>query len=490
MNRKVLIEAAILGLERHPLPSEAAAESLPGDDDASALLRALAKMHFSGKVARPLQDAPPLPPSDSGSSRDVISPRSARHLNAILSGLHNPAWDEFFDGIQKAGKTVPPEALPALLQRAAKAPQSAEKILALCGSRGAWLAAQVPQWQKLYAKPGPDAWSHASPEERIPILRYLRASRPGEGLKLLLSTWEEDGQRERQVLLKELQTGLSLADEPFLERCLDDKRQEVRRIAAGLLALLPDSALSGRLFRFSAGLWSQKDIRPPDSQPTALLRDGIEPLPAGKAGAKAELIRRLFSRIAPLKWEDFFSETPVSVIRRLEKSEWAVPLVSGLCEAIVFHQTANWADAMLLRLSEKSEQPDADAAASMAQCISPGGLEQLVIIQLRENRGLIPNNSVSLIALNNAPYAWPERMALQLIDGFRKWLWQINSQDWSMEHYRQLLRLAAYRCPVHLYGPMEKDWPMQSRAWGFWEKDVQFFLRGMAFRKEMLEALA
>src|SRR5690606_39859301 len=48
-------------------------------------------------------------------------------------------------------------------------------------------------------------------------------------------------------LLAALAEDLDPADEPLLEAALDDRRSEVRRTAAGLLALLPGSAFAGRM---------------------------------------------------------------------------------------------------------------------------------------------------------------------------------------------------------------------------------------------------
>ncbi len=74
-------------------------------------------------------------------------------------------------------------------------------------------------------------------------------------------------------------TGLSMADEPFLERALDDRDAQVRRRAAELLAGLPDSRLAARLTAAAGSILTLKDgaLNPvfPAAVNDALWRDGV-----------------------------------------------------------------------------------------------------------------------------------------------------------------------------------------------------------------------
>src|SRR5690348_15856749 len=88
--------------------------------------------------------------------------------------------------------------------------------------------------------------------------------------------------------------GLSLADEPFLERALDDRRKEVRQQAAGLLVRLPSSALAARMLDRARDLITlgtstilhrpRIDVTPPDEADVAMIRDGVNPKPPAGSG--------------------------------------------------------------------------------------------------------------------------------------------------------------------------------------------------------------
>lgn len=490
MNRQELIETAILGLERRALPAAATDFALPHDDDAGALLRALAGAQLAHKAARPLRSAPALPAADEGAPLPLCRSESARHLSLILSGRYLPALDEFLDVFGASGFGLPPEMIPDLLQRAAKDDLLAQKVTALAGSRGVWMAQQHPQWRRLVVPPQPDSWQVASLDERIAILRYLRASRPEEGLLLLRSTWQQDGIREQQALLRELGKGLSLHDEPFLEECLDHKRKEIRQTASFLLAGLAGAALSDRLRSYAQSMFHLKgkgkwEISPPAALPAAWQRDGIEPLSTAQSGAKASMLRQLFARIDPAKWEDFFAATPEEIIVQFERSDWTAPLFEGLAEGIALHQNTRWADALLLHFSGKTTA-DSQWADKIALWMSHGAFDDIVYNHLQENGGILAGGHIAVFLLMNRT-EWEAQTATALINGFKQALYGHRGQ--SLLHYRRLLREGAYRCPPHLFDTFEKDWPIQSDNWRQWEADAGYFLQCLSFRREMRAAL-
>ena len=59
--------------------------------------------------------------------------------------------------------------------------------------------------------------------------------------------WETDSAQDRALAVAALAVGLGPADEPFLERCLDDRAKGVREEAQRLLDRLPGSARAARM---------------------------------------------------------------------------------------------------------------------------------------------------------------------------------------------------------------------------------------------------
>ncbi len=139
-------------------------------------------------------------------------------------------------------------------------------LLRLAGRRGRWLAARNPAWSSLLdafpvdrvadpsapeeidGSPGAaDVWLFGAPGERKDWLARLRRTDPAAALEVLGTAWAKESGPIKAELLALLVDGLSLDDEALLERALDDRRGDVRRTAAGLLARLPGSALGQRM---------------------------------------------------------------------------------------------------------------------------------------------------------------------------------------------------------------------------------------------------
>jgi len=489
-----LLTAAILGLDRQALPAEAKATALSHDDEASALLRAWARRYLLDKASGILPEAPPLP-APAAADEQAADEQAAKFVQQILNGPYREAWEEMLSVLMATGKTMPVSSLPFVLEWLAKDKSKLEEVLPLLGSRGAWLMAQLPEWQSFLQTPAPAAWPVESLNTRKKILQRLRQSEPATALQLLRSTWQEDGWKERHQLLAKLETGLALSDESFLEGCLDDKRREIRQTAARLLALLPGSALSERLHsyarslmkRLPSGLWQ---LWPPEQTPAAWQRDGIDGAGAGNGGPKAILIRQLFGHIAPQHWASLFGAEDKELLRQIEANEWSGALTEGLTDAIVRFQGREQADALIWHWRFKFVDELPGGWERLTALLSEGVFADIVREALPDSVALLPDRSMAFYLLMNKAVAWPADIAAHTIGGLRQWLAQSAVPDWSAMHYRALLKIAAYRCPVILLPELEKDWPAaNAKVWYYWENDVRIFLRVLTFRKEMTETL-
>ena len=110
------------------------------------------------------------------------------------------------------------------------------------GERGRWLAARNPDWSWVA-----DEGRAEQAADRVSAVAALRHADPDAGRALVEQTWSTDGAQHRAAAVAALVVGLGPADEPFLERCLDDRAKSVREEACRLLDRLPGSARAARM---------------------------------------------------------------------------------------------------------------------------------------------------------------------------------------------------------------------------------------------------
>jgi len=143
----ILVNTAVLGTDRRPLPAPAAGwESLPmSDDPALELLNraaAVATARRAGTQAAPpplpIEPAPPDP-------RPVSPPIAADLLDRMLRGAHDILLPEWMALCSVAGHQPPPHLTPTLLLRGRRNPAFDTVARALIGARAGWLADALPE---------------------------------------------------------------------------------------------------------------------------------------------------------------------------------------------------------------------------------------------------------------------------------------------------------------------------------------------------------
>jgi Family of unknown function (DUF5691) len=197
------------------------------------------------------------------------------------------------------GYRAPAPMLPALLGAAVRDPVLRPSVAAALGARGRWLARHRSGWRRVAGleDPGPPpqtaagdagAWETGNREQRRGYLMAVRDRDPAAARELLAAGWSRQTGDERTDLIAVLARGLSPADETFLERALDDRKESVRAAARQLLLRLPHSAFSRRaagravpLLRLDQrGEQRWLIARPPGAADAAAVRDGIVAQPA------------------------------------------------------------------------------------------------------------------------------------------------------------------------------------------------------------------
>ncbi|WP_327289145.1 DUF5691 domain-containing protein [Streptomyces sp. NBC_01198] len=302
---------------------------------------------------------------------------SAPNLAELL-----PQW---LAAAREEGYAAPPEMLPALLDAARARTDLRADALAFAGPRGHWLATLNPDWRYALragsgavAGPEPEGpeqverlWEEGLFAERVALLTRLRLTAPDTALELLVATWKSERAEDRLMFLDSLRTGLSAADEPFLEQALADRSRNVRATAAELLSALPESALAARMAGRARSCVSLGPdgivVEAPYECDAAMERDGVAPRPPNGRGERAWWLGQLVDAAPLSTWPARFGgRTPEQIIALPVLDDWQPDLHASWCRAAVRQRDAGWARALL--------GPPPAAAAPLAAVGDPAKL--------------------------------------------------------------------------------------------------------------------
>jgi hypothetical protein len=366
-----LVTAATVGLDRRPLPVEALAGPagehagvLDTGDPVAAFLDAaalLASARRAGPVPERAEDGPePLTPAAPDPVPE-LSPRASAVLGYVLRGGDVDLLADLLTAAAGAGFRAGPPMLAGLLDVAVRHRALRDPVGAVLGTRGRWLAAYHPDWQRVAdAARGPEpdldnesVWETGRPAERRDWLAALRAADPAAARDRLAAGWARETGDDRATLLAVLAGGLSAGDEPFLEAALDDRKQSVRETAARLLARLPGSDFTRRATArgtptLGLGQPARLIVQLPESSDAAAARDGISAArPSQAVGTRAWLLTQLIAAVPLAEWPDQLGLSPAELVRLPVSGGFRADVHAGWRLAAVAQRDPAWAAALL-----------------------------------------------------------------------------------------------------------------------------------------------
>lgn len=395
-----LVSLATLGTGRATLPSEGIWPDEPmvpaGASSGAALLRMAAANHLwrlAGTRASPVQ-SPERDRAPAVSGR-LMTEAAAWRLARMLAGEALDLVPEWFECAMAARRVLPPHWLPVVLpvldslQRQRYAP--------VLGARAAWLAAQKPEWSAALpeGERSEDVWATGALGARAIVLALERRKDPARAREWVEQSWSRESAEARAAFVDALRTGLSLDDEPLLERALDDSRKSVRTAAAECLSRLPGSSYSARAiervrphiqFHAKGGILGRfagpsLEVRLPDALEPAALRDGIDAKPPAKRaiGERAWWLMQMVARVPPSFWTSACACDATAFVRAASSSEYGADLIRALIEATLRHPADDW----IAALSTES-LPDIDKADASARLHERAALLNAATSQARE----------------------------------------------------------------------------------------------------------
>jgi hypothetical protein len=428
---EMLVRTALLGTDRQPvdltgLPA-AVRDRLPEDAEPGRLLLDAAALSAGYRRAgfRPLTGIrldEPAPADD----RPLVPAAAASRLGRLLGGEHAGLLPEWLALVAALGLRVPPERLPALAEAAWARTVLRPPVAAAAGPRGPWLAARAPQWGFLAdartATDGAedvwrhDVWQHGGTVARWAWLERARRTDPDRARAALAEVWPTEPATVRATFLETLRIGLGAADEDFLESALDDRAQEVRRLAAGLLVRLPGSRLGLRMADRLAALVTVRRRGPgwelavelPAECDAAMRRDGVQPVPPARTGERTWWLRQVVAS-APLSWWSRVEADPQRLLRLpVAGRDGESALHTALASAAVDQQDPTWAAALL---TDRTAALSSEDVADLIAVLPKDRWADAVAVQVAGNR-LAPLGAVFLAL----PGPWPADLGDLVLD--------------------------------------------------------------------------
>ncbi|MGW8885134.1 DUF5691 domain-containing protein [Streptomyces sp. NPDC055749] len=375
-----LVTSALLGTDRRP-PAAG-----PGGTGGPVALLDAAALHTVRRRAglRPAAAAEP-PEAAPADTRPQVPAAARRRLVQLLadrsapsggSGRRGTAPDltellpQWLAAANQHGFRAPAVVLPALLDAARARTDLRPHVLAFAGPRGLWLARMNPEWKfALRGAPGgslpsvsedPEAvrllWEEGLFAERVALLTAARRREPAAALALLSTTWSTERAEDRLMFLDSLRTGLSGADEEFLEQALTDRSRNVRATSAELLSALPHSALAGRMAARATscvnpdrtGTVASIAVEAPHECDASMQRDGVVPVPPSGRGERSWWLGQLVEATPLATWRaQFGGRTAQEIVGLPVADGWTEELHAAWCRAAVRQRDPEWARALL-----------------------------------------------------------------------------------------------------------------------------------------------
>lgn len=505
-----LVTAALLGTARRPvdvstLPGPVAARlaTVPAgaepDDPAVRLLSAAALATVYRRAgARPVPAPPPLPAAPEDEAAPVGRAAAAR-LAGLLDGDRADLLAEWLRAAAAAGRRVPAELLPAVLDAAVRTRALVPDVAAVLGRRGAWLAALRADWSRVLATAvapadaAPDGrdWTHGDATARRRYLAAARRRDPRAATALLDASWSTETGPDRLALLAVLDAELSEADGPLLERALDDRRRDVRDTAALLLSRLPGSAFAARMTARAGGCVGVRhrlrrprvEVTPPAGCDEAMRRDGIRAAPPGAGvGERAFWLRQVVAATPLSAWPALLAAgsgtapDAAAVVAMPVDGDWAEVLRSGWVDAAVRQRNAAWALA-LLPVAAHDHVRLLDVVPEVARA----GAVARLLDDLRLTVCSADPAAAALLATCPAP--WPAALADTVLAQLAR-----PSGDPAHHRVRENLRLAALRLPAHRATEVLRL-GRAHRAGSPWQRALGALADTLTIRHQMLEEI-
>ncbi len=501
-----LARIALLGTGRAPMPAINGSETpltpllkqITGEPPERALLQASAILYQYRRCGG-MASMPPLPqPNSAPTEQRPPAPLAAeRYLKQIIHGKFNAIAPEWLQLTINRQERLPPQFLPHLLDFGIKRAGLHTQITQILGQRGNWLAAQNPKWH--YALD----IAYLSKGERMRLLRdadraarhnifsQLRRSQPRKARNWLESVWKNEPATSRNKFIQLMSDGLSLADEPFLERCLDERGHTIRTNAINLLAKMPASSYSNRMVARALPIFDfandQIKFDQLDEPPEQLKRDGVIIRPTDKNKPDNWRVSQMIHRIPLQRWSDHWSMTPAELGELTIKSKIARVIFRGWAKAAISQQNQEWAEMLLYTakahwLNNFQEKLMAVLPPSRREAFAQHVMDQPRKMQIFQS------SHPALVAFVACRHPWSDDFARNAIGYISQKMKHDRRNFMPGTVIRDRVAGLALHCPPCLAAELNELMEIDEGSGTGWQRLSRDFINTLTFRADMRHA--
>jgi hypothetical protein len=426
----------------------------------------------------------------------------------MFGGMFKDVLPEWLTALRDSGRRASEEHLPALLDRASRERALRPLVVEVMGGRGRWLAAQNPAWGWASAGIGPDAWETGEIEERLSLLRSMRATEPARARELLLSTWKSEYAKDREAFLQTFHVGLSDDDEPFLNGLVElfgDRSAGVRLTAGGVLLRLPSSRLSRHVSECIGSLLSYKESTPgrplievslPDDFEEWISKNRVHTLTWSTGVVRANLgkqggwLRQAVGWVPPDVWCRLWGKRPQEVLEAALNGEWGEALVGGFIVAAGRHGDAEWVEAILAKERARAALGDSlsNAVSWLVSNIPAARLQAIILKDVGGGMKEPQLDSPLIHLLQELRVEWGEALSRAVVAGVKGNLKGDAMNEVVPWHITDALGQFALYVSHELADELLAGWPEDAHE--SWQKAIEEFQSVLKFRRDALRAIA
>ncbi len=487
------------------------AELPAGESERRLLLQAgtWAVYRQAGELAPHLGEVPTPAPDE---TLPVCSQRIARLLHSMLLGEHADVLPTALDYLHEASLRLPHELLPQALSVRTTALRAA--VFPVLGQRGIWLSQFNPAWSwvKNFLPDSngelPDdaetIWQEGSVGQRCEILRRLRSIDAAKARTWLEGVWKQEKAEARLELIKTLEVGLSVEDEAFLEKALDDRAVSVKAVVPAMLVRIPDSAFAQRMVSRADAILTNAEgklklkLKLPAAFDKTWLRDGIVEKPHSGVGERAWWMMQIIGSVPPSHWEEQFGLAPAALIAVAEADKFGASLIEAWSRAAQPFDAQAWIEPLWdwwQKQSQKKKSGGTTTSDMRDELIKymPAQLVESKVQQMMLDTSLQRNDDWETF-LAELPVPWSSEFSESYLEMLRQ---HIASLTLNIRNYYPYsdpwfgsLETAATRLPPACFAAALARWPLpEDDGWQHqqWQEQLQAFTNTLRVRQRLLE---